>query len=496
MTTYTTPYTLPQVEGTQKTAVGSDLNALANATNSALGDVKLAAQWPHMEASLDATADIDNLPMGARSVWNGSVAETLGFPTVDEGVVITYRYGNIDQQVWLPAGSIPQVWRRTKRSTGWTSWFRTDAGGVTVPTPASASGTKRVPLALSATASNSTTTTQAAGTVRLPLRYAATIQRFRLHVSNRLERGDLNIAGAVNLTGIWFGGHAPGSAAFSAAPTQLHGASTLPADGTEWVSPWLPARVEKNSDYLLSVGFTTAGQSSALATAGGWVSASSTVGPQQDGTGFSLVNAVPLSWWIEAEVPAAVPVLAGFGDSNTVGTGTTLEVFDSWLSQHCRTVGALPLHQAYPGTAMSEWRYATWLWERWDAYARADAVLVAIGQNDLEAGITVAEMQARLGDMVPELLEHVAPVIHLATITPTSTKPSEINTVRQGYNDYLLTGPHGAHDWFDFAAAVDDGTGTALGPTYAHSDGLHMVTAGHTALAQSIVRAPIAPAWA
>ena len=449
--------------------------------------------------ALSTSDNLGSLPRGIRSVWAGSTATALGLPTAIEGVVLTMRYGSIDQQMWLPATTVPQMWLRTKRASGWTAWTRVDAGAVAAPEapvvpPASAP--KRVPLALTATSGGTTTTTTSAGAVRFPLRFAATIPRFRLHVSNRNERANSLRAGAASLTGIWLGARSGSTGAFAAAPAALHGPVTLPADGSEWVSPWLPGSITKNVDHLLSVGFTTAGQASVLSTGGAYLHAASTEGPTVSAAGFAQATSVPLSWWIEAEVPGAVPVIAGFGDSNTVGTGTSLPIFDSWLSQHARTVGGLPVHHAYPGTSMAEWRSAAWLWTRWDGYAKADAVVVALGQNDLSAGITLAEMQARLADMAPKLLTHVAPVIHLATITPTSTKTADINAVRQAYNTWLASLPQSARDHFDFAAAVDDGTGTALAPGLRHSDNLHMVTAGHTAMAGAVLRAPALAPWA
>ena len=74
----------------------------------------------------------------------------------------------------------------------------------------------------------------------------------------------------------------------------------------------------------------------------------------------------------------------------------------------------------------------------------------------------------------------------LATLTPSSGKTAEQNTVRKAYNTWLGTLPGDALDVFDFGAAVANATNDALAPAYDSGDALHLNTAGSTALAGAV----------
>lgn len=273
---------------------------------------------------------------------------------------------------------------------------------------------------------------------------------------------------------------------YKATPSRIHGAFTSPADGSEWVSPWINRPLAAGTEYLLSYGFTAAagqefyyhvGRSWGTATA---ADANAVTGPP--GTGLPLFDV-----WIEAETPATTPTVASIGDSISCGVGATNPVRDSWLSMYARGRGALPVHYGGSGDALSTSTDATWQkWTRWASLARPDAVIFALGSNDIFTGSTLAQTQAGFATVAALVRERISPNIYLATVTPRTNVTGVQEDVRRQYNTWLRTLPGGARDVFEYGEAVstDDETIT---PAY-DADGLHFTTAGYEAMASAISR--------
>lgn len=371
-----------------------------------------------------------------------------------------------------------QHWTRFSSST-WSGWTRIDVGAVEFPSGgagSSPSAFKTVPLALTVAGGQRAGATS--GSFRMPVNFAATVRRWRLHFRNNNPRfhGDGPNA---TISSVYFGPATTGGQ-FSGAPTLI--SSGLATDGGEAVTRWSSTPIEADTQYAVSYAF--AATSTNQVVGGGW-SASSV---NSTTATLTRVTNLPLDAWIEAEVEPTVPVIAAFGDSLSSGISATLPVFDSWLSQYCRQHGALPVHYAASGDSMEYWSDPThYKWQRWQHLSRPDAVVHAMGSNDVfAAGRTLEEMKSRREATMQVLADLVSPVIFSATITPRNATTGEQEGLRKSYNTWLKTFPDAARDVFDFVPAVSSDDETIL-PEF-NTDGVHLNTAGYAALADTITR--------
>lgn len=354
------------------------------------------------------------------------------------------------------------------------------------------SGFKSAHLALNQPAGSSTEAISAAS-VRWPVTLGVTAHRARLHLRNwnwSVGTGaGYNYAGAVNVSGLWVG-PATGNA-FQGTPKKALGAFTTSASGAEYVSEWFAYEFTEDIQHLVSIGFTTAaGQTNYQGRGGCW----RTTNPADAGAvnpGAELSANSPFDVWLEMEVPAATPILCGFGDSNTVGTGTTLPVHDSWLAEYCRKERAIPFFLANHGSLAASWAgMDAAKWNRFAGLAKPDAAVYFLHQNDLAAGITLATLQQRFRDTLALLRQKITPNIYAATITA-GGKPEDMDSVRRAFNTWLGTRPEGIRDCFDFTGAVSDDDRVIRDVDRA--DALHFKTSGHLKIAAKLLERPVTP---
>lgn len=430
------------------------------------------------------------------SVWSGSAATAAGAPLGQAGEIRTYLFGNAGIQTYTSANPVlgAQVFVRGKGSTGWGAFneVTNQPGDAASGTSAPQSGFKNAYLALNQPATSGTETVSAA-TVRWPISNGVGAKRARLHVRNWNWATGTTYAGAVAFTGAWMG-EASGED-FTGTPTNVLPAFSTASNGAEYVSPWFNYDMVADVQHLLSVGFTTAGGQVNQASRGGCYR--TTVAADASlATGFTgtVSTTSPFDVWLELEVPAATPIVAGFGDSNTLGTGTALPVYDAWLSQYARTAKALPYFASIHGSNTGTWDDddAT-MWDRNPDQARPDAVISFLGQNDLVDGVTLATMQANFNTMLPILRDKLSTEVYVATITPADVKAAPVNAVRQAYNTWLKTLPGGVKDCFDFSTAISDDDATIR--TVDNADGLHFLTGGHTKLAAVVTGRTVVPPY-
>lgn len=382
-------------------------------------------------------------------------------------------------------GAAPRVMRRFRGSGGWAGWERTDAGAIDLAGLGGGSGAspasfKTVPLALTVGGGGSSGATS--GAYRMPIKFGATVTRWRAHFRNNNPRFGTD-GPAAAISSVWFG--AASSGQFTGTPVQVNG--PVNTNGGEYVTPWMSTPINAGTEYALSYQF--AATSTNQVVGGGWQS--NTV----SGTTATLTRVVslPLDVWIEAEVTPDVPVVAVFGDSLSSGVGATLPVFDSWLSQWARTNGALPVHYTASGDTMAGWDDSNaYKWQRWQHLSRPDAALHAMGSNDVFGGASLAEMQDRRAVSIGQLASLVSPVIYSATLMPrTGVAAGTLEQTRRDYNTWLKTSPDAARDLFDFVPAIS-GDDENISPGF-DADGTHLNTAGYAAVAGTIIR-PLAPA--
>jgi lysophospholipase L1-like esterase len=346
---------------------------------------------------------------------------------------------------------------------------------------------KSAALALTAPADASGTIPVTGTTLRMPVLYGVPLGRVRMHVRNHNDRGDTSYPGAVSFAGVWFGPGDTVTGAHAAPPVKVANGFTTPADGSEWVTPWFDADTAENTGHLLTTSFTAPPGTVAVDSIGTvWTGAGSPAGTAAPGR---LSKSVPFDFWLEAEVPASVPVVAELGSSGTAGHGSDRPVLDSALSIYARRVGALPLHYAHSGSTLAIWDEADHhKWQKWQDCARPDALLLSLGSNDLYGSATLGETQAKTAEVLAIARKLATPNLFATTVPPRDSTTDEDR--RRAYNTWLLTRPLGIRDVFDWNGALSDDDET-IRPEF-YGDGVHTNTAGAQAKADAITR-PLTP---
>lgn len=453
-------------------------------------------QDPAVSRSVALTAEAANSPLSSEpihyEVRSSVVANALGMPTSSTGLLIQRDVGTITVQEWIAAEGDQSFWIRSSRTDiNSARWTRIGPGNAATGATGGSSGTKIVPLAVSLPAAPATVE-QTSGAARWVRSYAHAPSRIRIHISNR-NPGSQDFGGKVQLTGLKVGkGKTDGT--ITDAIDGL-GITAIPADGSEVVTPWLKSPVVDGEPVGITVGWEGAGTLQRL-DSGGWTKASSTGWADETADGWTQTAFMPFYVWIEAEFPARIPVVAGLGDSITVGRAATNPIEDSWLSVYCRSMKALPLFLAQSGSSMIHWVPGD---KRWTSYypgvdLKADALVNFLGQNNLLPGESFESMKTRFRN-TRDAIELVFPKIpiYLGGITPSASKTSEVSNVRQLYNIWLKTLPGGARGYFDFPTAIGGPNDIAIIPNLA-GDALHPNTAGHAAMANVVLGNPITPA--
>lgn len=433
------------------------------------------------------------------SVTNGPTGAGIGLVEVlvlGTGVVQRYTTWETAPRVWLRRGATS--------GTGWLPWQEQ-------PSPAritgmesrvtalegkvggGGSGMKVVPLTMTAPGTPLSTTTDA-GSVRWVRRYAHMPRRVRVHVANRnpgnaLNGAQLNIAAIRIGAGDAEGGYTGGVVAQSG--------GTLAADGTETVTPWVTVPSLSDGGYLnVTVSWWGGGGTATLQhnQGGGWTAANTAAAGEATTAAWTRSQTTPLHCWVEAEVPAHVPVIVAQGDSITVGTASADPVGDSWASVYAHEMGALPVILAMHGSTMTHWTAGAPRWSQFGTFDLgpiADAIVTTIGQNDLaSAGITSADLTARHA-MFMDALRGVFPTqpVYLGEITA-SNKAAAVEVVRREFNTYRATLPKGERGVIPWGAALATSDDEALRPEYT-SDNLHPNTAGQAVMSGVVESVPV-----
>lgn len=437
-----------------------------------------------IKQSIDSLADMNDAEIGTVHAFSDA---TLNGPERGSGTVLTFGLfaASNKQQIAFIYGSTPEIWSRFSGSSGWSNaWDRIDAGAVTLPelSGSSSSGLKVIPLALTVGGSPPARSDTTGGGVRIPIRFAATITRYRVHFRNINPRVGTPGQGTVTVHNVWIGDH-QGGGLITGSYSPLSG--EMVSTGEDMVTPWITTPIEANHRYLITYQWSATEPTHAV-VGGGWTTADVADAASNGGT-TTLDSSLPLDVWIEAETPAETPVIAAFGDSLSSGVGAALPVYDSWLSAYCRAHGALPVHYTASGDTMQGWADSThYKWTRWQELDRPDAVVSHMGSNDVFGGTDLATMQDRRAHSLSQLRALVSPVVYSATITPRSGETGAMEDVRRAYNSWLLTMPDDSRDTFDFVPVVSSDDETII-PEY-DSDSIHLNRAGYAALAASIAR--------
>lgn len=361
-----------------------------------------------------------------------------------------------------------------------------------------ASGVRTAGVALTIPDSTTPSTTHNNVCGRLPVLLGARAGRWRAHIANTNDKSGTAYAGALSFTGVFIGKHKRNTAGeltgqFDGTPRQISGPFTSPANGSEWVSDLIADYpLDAQQDYLLAYGYTSATQDNYLAYAGGWQSSSAADVDAANPT-LTQGKVMPLDVWLEVEVEASTKIIAYGGDSLTGGIRSTLPVFDSWPARHAVANGAIHTMYSHGGTEFGDWMNAnSRKWTKFAGLSKPDAMVIAWGNNDIFRGATLAETQTNYRAMANLVRSMLTDRIYSATVLPRLTPGAPADLVRKDYNEWLLTTvPAGTQAVFDFATAIDDGTGATDPRWRSEPDNFHLNTAGYTRCFQQIT-APLA----
>lgn len=349
---------------------------------------------------------------------------------------------------------------------GWTRWYETkyvEDGGTNEGTPLSnarSSGFKTLPLILTA-GHGGTSYAPATGNVEYDVNLASSIytSRFRFAIRDGNPRWGVFTEQSIQLSNISVGGVA-----------KLSSMSTN-EDGSITFSPWMTGNLGNlKFDY-------SAPTAPRLNVGGGKI----------DGVRKTMM---PFELWIEVETPVSTPAIGLIGDSNSVAVNTTIPVHDSWLQIYCRRMGYFPVLYGHSGWAMnSSTDPNMYTWNRWNHLDTPDMVIHGNVANDLpatEGGITLAQLQERARKEILLADAKVSKNHHFILLKSRASGTN--NTVRVQWNNWIKSLPDPIRDFQDIASPVTANDAGGLLPQYISSDGLHMNTAGQTAIADSLTK--------
>lgn len=347
--------------------------------------------------------------------------------------------------------------------------------------------TRLVPLAF--TLPGGSSTTSGAKSLRIIREYAHFPGRVRVHVSNRHPMSG-NAGSDVTLTGSTIG---VGAESGAVSKTQvLFSANTVIPAGEEVVSRWVTLSGSDGDGVAISLAWS--GDTVRLFKGGCWTNSDPATFSNANTSGWVWNSDSPLYIWVEAEMPARIPVVMVNGDSISVGSVTDNPVSDAWLAMYAREHNALPVFASWHGSSMPQWAPDTGQWGRLypGVNIRPDAIVMALGQNDLNQDVDLNELKSRY-NTVRDVYDARFPgvPVYVGTVNA-SNKPAEKEVIRKQFNTWLSGLPRGERGALDFASVLDDLTGEFLLPEYT-ADELHPNTAGQTAMAGVALETPISP---
>jgi len=442
--------------------------------------------WSKGKASTDIYPTLDDIPEGYHQIWTAADATAYELPDIGVGELHVHQYGSVRHISFTRFAEGRMRLFMTSKATGVSpTWNEIgadpDPSNVIGLTPATSRGYKSVGIPCSLGQGVNTTTGQ--GFARFLQRMPATATRARVRIRNINPRWETPDSDPITLTNVSIGPRAAGAQNATSWTTIDAAADT----GTEgYVSPWIMVPAEmQGSDIFVGFGWECSGTvQQTLAT----VYTGANAADALTGTGTRGTMA-PAFVTLEVEVPNTTPVVANFADSIGSGVGSVAPIYYSWLDQYAADKGIVATHWSHSGDSAATWQNpASPKWSLYgDQIAAADAVLYAMGSNDIFPATTptLAEMQDRTRTAVAIMRRMVSPNVYALTITPRDGVTGAAETLRRQFNAWL---PESGlfRDVFDVVPAVsaDDET---LDPALT-TDGIHFNATGYAAMAAAIDR--------
>lgn len=275
-------------------------------------------------------------------------------------------------------------------------------------------------------------------------------------------------------------------------------AVTIPAGGSV-VSDPVPMAVAANTRLLVSI-YLPVGANLAQAPRhdfGGETEFNHNGGDVSGAQYYPTSNTFNFTTLLDGiDVTSAVPsTVVAIGDSITDGLATMGDTDTRWpnyLASRVAASGLAVVDQGIGGNQVTSDQGASGesLQHRWQRDALDQpgvrTVIDADGVNDLRSGVSAGALESAQASLI--VSAHAAGVrVLLSTITPCggeSRCTSAVETQRQAYNAWVLSGASGADGVVDFDAAID--TGGHIKPIYDSGDHLHPNSAGAAAMANVI----------
>lgn len=448
--------------------------------------------------------DLNTLTRGTRQAHSG--AFTNGPTGMDAGMVETTAIQNNDNYLlqtateWTYPDRPGRIWTRRKSGASWGAWGLIGPTPIPPAPPASGGGNASaykvvsVPLNGGQTSTSNTSTTM---TVRQVIDVTAPITRARLRFRNIDTRSGSTKTTTATVSDVYVGPHIGSGAASSL--TKVADGFTVAAD--EVASAWINLDHDGTSELLITYTVTAAVGGMFTNYGDVYTKNSSAAHTETAPTGLYRTYTTPLAVTMDAQTAPTTPVLAVAGDSNSIGVGSS-GIRDAWGWRLAARLGALPQLLGSSGDTVAASRdYTAYKWARCsgDGRAQADALLWALGQNDLGAGTTSTAIQAMLAEDIPKARALIAPSgVHAITYMPRDNEdPSSAFEVQRRLLNTALKDqrPFGLLDVHDIVPVVstDDET---IRPEYkgggGGTDPVHLNALGFQAVADSITR-PLVP---
>lgn len=354
---------------------------------------------------------------------------------------------------------------------------------------------KTVSLALTRPLATSTETTPSRS-VRIPFLVPVRAYRSRVVIRNANYRTNTPYPGAVTLTAVALGEQAvAGVPSFGDEPELLCSDTRVEDLGAGWVSDWIDTPLVPGVGYLLEYGYRTDGQPVHLGMGSGWQSSSPRSAALAAGGQFAKAIRQPFDVRIEYQVRSDTPLDVVIGDSISAASNASFPVLEAPLALANREAGRATHLGSFGGARFDEWIGPNWgdpesmKWRDLTEYGRADRAFIALGSNDIHAGMNYSTLLARARSMIMLVHERISTDVTVCTVTPrTAWMGTPKEAIRVAFNAWLCTLPEGVTGVADTARAVEDKTGHAPCAALVVRDGIHFNTAGSVRLAEAIPR--------
>lgn len=368
------------------------------------------------------------------------------------------------------------------------------------PSPA-VPGTRRAQYAFGSGGIDSVTTYNT-GHQRMPFELPVATKQWRIRISNRPPIGAAPTLPAITCNGIWMGEAYRDTVTgvtntwYVGNPVQALSSFTIPANGAEYVSPWVTASnlqfVDVLKAYQISMGWTKTVNGSVIYRGSHGAANDTTAANASVGAPFIGVQvATFFSVSIEYEFVGSNKTFVAMGDSNTEGWGN-LYGYNTWHQRLSRRMKMPIALSADFGSTAAQWAAAPLTDPGWTRISPAntglniDGAIVSLGTNDASTSRTLAQYQADMYTIRNRLVAMGIKDVYFTTIAPANfgTTPEAI---RKSYNAWMVSGAADVTDVLDFNSALESTVGAAtLRTDFNFGDNIHWNDAAMYRLNQAI----------